>query len=109
MINEFSESQKRRIAIARAIVKNSPILIIDGAVTNGLYGEDKRVVEESLNEIMQGKMSIILSNKLSIIRDADEILVFKNGQFVERGSYEMLRAQQGFFSEVENVLALDLD
>ena len=98
--SQMSGGQKQRIAIARAIITNPSILILDEA-TSALDAENEKVVQEALDQIMKGKTSVIVAHRISTIRDADEILVFNDGQIIERGNYQELTAMQGAFYKLE--------
>jgi len=98
--SQMSGGQKQRIAIARAIITNPSVLILDEA-TSALDAENEKVVQEALDQIMTGKTSVIVAHRISTIRDADEILVFSDGQIIERGNYQELIAMQGAFYKLE--------
>jgi len=95
--SELSTSQKQKIAIARSIIKNPAVMVLDD-VQN----------EEILDQIVTGNTSIILSNKISVLGRTEDILVFSQGRLVERGSYENLKAQQGVIFGLEKDLILNL-
>jgi len=97
---QMSGGQKQRIAIARAIITNPSVLILDEA-TSALDAENEKTVQEALDKIMGGKTSIIVAHRISTIKDADEILVFNDGQIIERGNYQELTAMQGAFYKLE--------
>ena len=97
---QLSGGQKQRIAIARAILKNPSVLILDEA-TSALDAENEKSVQAALDKIMTGKTSIIVAHRISTIRDADEILVFSEGEIVERGNYKQLTEKQGIFYKLE--------
>ncbi len=97
---QLSGGQKQRIAIARAILKNPSVLILDEA-TSALDAENEKTVQEALDKIMGGKTSVIVAHRISTIKDADEILVFNDGQIIERGNYQELTAMQGAFYKLE--------
>jgi len=103
--SQLSGGQKQRIAIARAILKNPSILILDEA-TSALDAQNEKSVQESLDKIMEGKTSVIVAHRISTIKDSDEILVFNDGEIIERGSYQALNAQQGMFYKLERGLDL---
>jgi len=103
--SQLSGGQKQRIAIARAILKNPSILILDEA-TSALDAQNEKAVQESLDKIMDGKTSVIVAHRISTIKDSDEILVFNDGEIIERGSYHSLNAQQGMFYKLERGLDL---
>ena len=98
--SQLSGGQKQRIAIARAIITNPSVLILDEA-TSALDAENEKVVQEALDQIMTGKTSVIVAHRISTIRDADEILVFSDGQIIERGNYQQLTERQGAFYKLE--------
>ena len=91
---KLSGGQIQRIAIARAIVKNAPILVLDEA-TSFSDPENEHLIQQALNELMKGKTVIMIAHRLSTIRNADQILVVNNGELVESGSHEALMAQGG--------------
>jgi len=101
--SQLSGGQKQRIAIARAILKNPSILILDEA-TSALDAQNEKIVQESLDKIMEGKTSVVVAHRISTIRDADEILVFNDGQIIERGTYQELNEKQGIFYKLERGL-----
>lgn len=103
--SQLSGGQKQRIAIARAILKNPSVLMLDEA-TSALDAENEKIVQESLDKIMKGKTSIIVAHRISTIKDADEIIVFNEGEIVERGNYQQLTAMQGMFYKLERGIAL---
>jgi ABC-type multidrug transport system fused ATPase/permease subunit len=93
----LSGGQRQRLAIARAILKDPPILILDEA-TSALDAATEARVSRALRALMVGRTSFIIAHRLSTIRDADEILVFDNGCIVERGSFAELLAAGGNFA-----------
>jgi ABC-type bacteriocin/lantibiotic exporters, contain an N-terminal double-glycine peptidase domain len=101
--SQISGGQKQRIAIARAIIRNPSVLLLDEA-TSALDSQNEAIVQESLNKIVQGKSSITIAHRFSTIKDSDEILVFKDGEVVERGTYEQLTQAKGFFYQLERGL-----
>ena len=98
--SQMSGGQKQRIAIARAIITNPSVLILDEA-TSALDAENEKIVQDALDKIMAGKTSVIVAHRISTIRDADEILVFSDGQIIERGNYQQLTEMQGAFYRLE--------
>jgi ATP-binding cassette subfamily B protein len=93
----LSGGQRQRLAIARAILKNPPLLVLDEA-TSALDAATEANVTRALRALMVGRTSFIIAHRLSTIRDADEILVFDNGRIVERGRFTDLLAMRGVFA-----------
>ncbi len=97
---QLSGGQRQRIAIARAILKDPTILILDEA-TSSLDAESESLVQEALDKLMVGRTSIIVAHRLSTIRKADRILVLKQGEIIEGGSHEaLLRNKEGLYSHL---------
>ncbi|MEO9191246.1 MAG: glucan ABC transporter ATP-binding protein/ permease [Acetobacteraceae bacterium] len=95
----LSGGQRQRLAIARALLKNPPILILDEA-TSALDAATEARVSRALRNLMHGRTTFIIAHRLSTVRDADEILVFEAGRIVERGSFDSLLARGGVFAEL---------
>ena len=93
----LSGGQRQRIGIARAVVRNSPIMILDEP-TAALDTESERLVIEGLQQLMKGRTVIMIAHRLSTIRDADKIIVMDSGRIVEVGTYDELMRQAGMFS-----------
>jgi ATP-binding cassette, subfamily B, bacterial len=104
---KLSGGQKQRISIARAILKDSPILILDEA-TSSLDSKAEKEVQKGLNELMEGRTAIVIAHRLSTIKDADYIIVLKNGEILEQGTPEDLYKQKGIYTELVDLQKLDL-
>jgi subfamily B ATP-binding cassette protein MsbA len=97
--NKLSGGEKQRITIARAILKNPPILILDEA-TSSLDTESERLVQDAIDNMMQNRTSIVIAHRLSTIRNADEIIVLQKGEIAEKGTHESLLAQNGIYRKL---------
>lgn len=98
---KLSGGQIQRIAIARAIVKNAPILVLDEA-TSFSDPENEHLIQQALLELMKGKTVIMIAHRLSTIRNADQILVVDHGKLVQSGTHEELTAQTGRYQDLWN-------
>jgi subfamily B ATP-binding cassette protein MsbA len=96
---KLSGGERQRLTIARAVLKNPPILILDEA-TSALDTESERLVQDAINNMMQNRTSIVIAHRLSTIRHADEIIVLQKGAIVERGNHENLLAQGGYYKKL---------
>lgn len=99
---KLSGGQRQRIAIARAVLKNPPILILDEA-TSALDTESERLVQDALTKLMGGRTSLVIAHRLSTIRHADEIYVVQDGRIVEHGRHKDLVANHGLYSHLCNL------
>ena len=97
--SKLSGGERQRLTIARAVLKNPPILILDEA-TSALDTESERLVQDAINNMMQNRTSIVIAHRLSTIRHADEIIVLQKGAIVERGNHETLLAQGGYYKKL---------
>ncbi|MEI9921010.1 MAG: ABC transporter ATP-binding protein [Bacteroidota bacterium] len=102
--SKLSGGQRQRLSIARAVLKNPPILILDEA-TSALDSESERLVQEALFNLMKNRTSLVIAHRLSTIQHADDIVVVQDGRIVERGSHSQLIAGDGLYrklSEIQN-------
>lgn len=97
--SKVSGGERQRLTIARAVLKNPPILILDEA-TSSLDTESERLVQDAINNMMKNRTSIVIAHRLSTIRHADEIIVLQKGKIVERGNHDELLSQQGFYRKL---------
>lgn len=99
---KISGGEKQRISIARALLKNSPILILDEA-TSSLDTEAEIEVQEALDNLMKGRTTLVIAHRLSTIRNADRIIVLVNGEIVEEGTHEKLMSKKGEYYRLYNL------
>jgi len=101
---KLSGGQRQRIAIARAILKNPPILILDEA-TSSLDSVSEAIVQKALDQLMQGRTTIVIAHRLSTIRNADRILVIEKGRIADIGKHDELIERNGAYRELYQALA----
>lgn len=99
---KLSGGQRQRISIARAVLKNPPILILDEA-TSALDSESEKLVQDALNNLMQNRTSVVIAHRLSTIQHADEIIVVQDGRIAERGNHEELISQAGLYRKLSEI------
>ena len=98
---KLSGGEKQRISIARAILKNAPIIVLD-EVTSYSDIENEAKIQKALRTLLKGKTPIIIAHRLSTIKNADIILVMKDGDIIEQGSHEKLLEANGFYADLYN-------
>ena len=97
--DRLSGGQKQRVSIARAVLRNPPIMILDEA-TSSLDSESEKLVQEALEKLMKNRTSLIIAHRLSTIQKADIILVVKDGEIIEKGKHEELISENGIYSKL---------
>lgn len=103
--NKLSGGQRQRLTIARAVLKNPPILILDEA-TSALDSESEKLVQEALLNLMKDRTSMVIAHRLSTIQHADEIIVMRAGQIAERGSHTELLERNGEYRKLVELQAM---
>lgn len=100
--SKLSGGQRQRLSIARAVLKNPPILILDEA-TSALDSQSEKLVQEALTNLMSNRTTLVIAHRLSTIQHADEILVIKNGQIVQQGSHQQLIEEDGLYKKLSTM------
>jgi subfamily B ATP-binding cassette protein MsbA len=104
--NKLSGGQKQRLSIARAVLKNPPIMILDEA-TSALDTESERLVQVALENMMKNRTSIVIAHRLSTIQNADEIVVMQKGEIVEQGTHNQLLSNKGVYKKLVDMQSFD--
>jgi ATP-binding cassette subfamily B protein len=99
--NNISQGQKQLLTIARAILANAPMLILDEATSN-VDTRTEELIQKAMNKLMQGRTSFVIAHRLSTIKNADIIIVMDHGKIVERGNHEELLEKGGYYSKLYN-------
>jgi len=103
--NKLSGGQKQRVSIARAVLKNPPIMIFDEA-TSALDTESEKQVQDALDNLMKNRTSLVIAHRLSTIKNADVILVLSNGEIMEKGTHDELFAKKGLYHKLSTMQGL---
>lgn len=104
--SNVSQGQKQLLTIARAILADNKIMILDEA-TSSVDTRTEQQIQKAMNHLMEGRTSFVIAHRLSTIRDADLILVMKDGDIIEQGNHEELLAKNGFYAELYNSQFVD--
>ncbi|MFM1595981.1 ABC transporter ATP-binding protein [Streptococcus mutans] len=97
----LSVGQKQLLTIARALLKDAPLLILDEA-TSSVDTRTEELIQRAMDHLMEGRTSFVIAHRLSTIRNADLILVMKDGNIIEQGSHDQLMAENGFYADLYN-------
>ena len=103
--NKLSGGQKQRLSIARAVLKNPPIMILDEA-TSALDTESEQLVQKALEHLMENRTSLVIAHRLSTIQKADTIVVIQKGKIVEQGKHDELLAKKSEYFKLVNMQSL---
>lgn len=104
--NKLSGGQKQRLSIARAVLKNPPIMILDEA-TSALDTESEKLVQEALENMMKNRTSVVIAHRLSTIQSADQIIVMQNGEIVEQGKHAELISKKGMYKKLVDMQSFE--
>ena len=99
--SNISQGQKQLLTIARAMLQNAPMLILDEA-TSSVDTRTEERIQKAMDNLMKGRTSFVIAHRLSTIKDADMILVMKDGDIVEQGTHDELLARNGFYADLYN-------
>lgn len=105
---KLSGGQRQRLSIARALLKNAPILVLDEA-TSSVDTETERAIQRNLHSLVQGRTALIIAHRLSTIRQADRILVLRDGQIAEQGHHDQLLASEGIYADLWHLQLGDIE
>jgi subfamily B ATP-binding cassette protein MsbA len=105
---KLSGGQRQRICIARAVLKNPPIMLLDEA-TSALDTESEKLVQDALNNLMKNRTSLIIAHRLSTIQNADSIIVLEGGKIVQQGNHQELMSQEGLYKKLINMQTFNAD
>ena len=99
---KLSVGEKQRVSIARALLKNAPILLLDEA-TASVDTQTERLIQEALERLMHQRTTFVIAHRLSTIRKANQILVMRQGEIIERGTHDQLLAAQGLYARLTRI------